>query len=119
MSIIVPAFLIIPAKVILVRIQASLLPVEDNPIVPFDRSFQGKVEPTVVDGRGYATISDAWSTLSMAGWRRIIILNLKIVFVTLAVIVMATAVIIPEWLILVKRSIEVNDWDKMKTDSIY
>ncbi|KAK5998526.1 hypothetical protein PT974_00905 [Cladobotryum mycophilum] len=57
-------FAVIPAKVILIRIQASLLPAEQDTIIPFDRSFDGKVEPAVVGGRGWASISDAWSTFS-------------------------------------------------------
>lgn len=73
--------LTIPAHVVLVRIQASLLPAGEDTIIPFDRSFAGKVEPAVVSGKGYATISDAWSTFSGAAWRRLGKLYVKVILV--------------------------------------
>ncbi|KAM0431952.1 hypothetical protein ACHAPT_005207 [Fusarium lateritium] len=76
--------LLIPAWVVLFRIQASLLPPDQDTIVPFDRSFNGRVEPAVVGGQGYATLADAWSSFSKAAWRRIIMLNVKIVGVSIA-----------------------------------
>ncbi|RMJ17904.1 hypothetical protein BHE90_004252 [Fusarium euwallaceae] len=75
--------LLIPAWVLLVRIQASLLPADQDTIVPFDRSFNGRVEPAVVGGPGYASIADAWSSFTKAAWRRIILLHVKILGVTI------------------------------------
>ncbi|EEU40267.1 uncharacterized protein NECHADRAFT_58109 [Fusarium vanettenii 77-13-4] len=77
--------LLIPAWVVLVRIQASLLPADEDTIVPFDRSFNGRVEPAVVGGPGYASVADAWSSFSKAAWRRIILLHVKILGVTIGV----------------------------------
>ncbi|KAJ4225416.1 hypothetical protein NW759_005114 [Fusarium solani] len=77
--------LLIPAWVVLVRIQASLLPADEDTIVPFDRSFNGRVEPAVVGGPGYASVADAWSSFSKAAWRRIIMLHVKILGVTIGV----------------------------------
>jgi hypothetical protein len=74
----------VPAHVILVRVQASLLPIDRNTIIPFDRTFGGKVEPAVVGGLGYATISDAWSTLSVGTWRRLYTLYAKVLLVNVA-----------------------------------
>ncbi|KAK1964270.1 ubiquitin carrier protein [Colletotrichum eremochloae] len=87
---------VIPAHVVLVRVQASLLPEEANTIIPFDRSFGGKVEPRVVGGKGYATMDDAWSGFSRAAWKRLVILYAKIFAVTLAVFVFITAILIPQ-----------------------
>jgi len=57
------AFLvIIPAKVTLTRVQASLLPDEVESIVPFDRSFGGKVIPEIVGGSGVIGMLDAWKS---------------------------------------------------------
>ena len=75
----------VPAHVILVRVQASLLPMDRNTIIPFDRTFGGKVEPAIVGGLGYATISDAWSTLSVGAWRRLYTLYAKVLLVNVAI----------------------------------
>jgi hypothetical protein len=57
------AFLVvIPANVTLTRVQASLLPDEIESIVPFDRSFGGKVIPEIVGGSGVIGMRDAWKT---------------------------------------------------------
>lgn len=95
---------VIPSHVILVRVQASLLPGDDDAIIPFDRSFQGKVEPAVAGGRGYATVSEAWSTFSRAGWRRLITLYVKAFFITMGVYVLIVAVAIPEFIFMVQKN---------------
>ena len=57
------AFLVvIPANVTLTRVQSSLLPEEVESIVPFDRSFGGKVIPEIVGGSGVIGMLDAWKT---------------------------------------------------------
>lgn len=104
--------LVIPSHVILVRVQASLLPVEDDAIIPFDRSFQGKLEPAVAGGRGYATISEAWSTFSRAGWRRLITLYIKAFLLTLGAYALIVAVAVPEFLLLVQKS-KVDDGSEL------
>ncbi|KAL4982859.1 hypothetical protein BDW68DRAFT_169979 [Aspergillus falconensis] len=58
-----------PANVIFVRVAASMLPLEDEAIIPFDRSFGGKVAPEVVGG-GVLSIADAWKTMDRDGWKR-------------------------------------------------
>ncbi|KAJ5593826.1 uncharacterized protein N7459_000034 [Penicillium hispanicum] len=52
----------IPARVIFVRVAASMLPEEDETVVPFDRSFGGKVQPEIVGGSGRIGLMDAWTT---------------------------------------------------------
>ncbi|KAJ5374468.1 hypothetical protein N7517_006474, partial [Penicillium concentricum] len=61
------AFLIsMPARVIFVRVAASMLPEEDETIVPFDRSFGGKVSPAITGGSGKIGLMDAWTTFDWA-----------------------------------------------------
>lgn len=90
------ALLIVPAHVVLVRVQASLLPVEDETIVPFDRSFSGTVEPVVVSGKGYVTMRNAWKTFPLAAWRRLILLYIKIFAISVALYGLLIAIIAPE-----------------------
>jgi len=63
--------LVIPANVTLTRVQASLLPDSDETIVPFDRSFGGKVVPEIVGGSGVG-LRDAWATFDWASRVRLI-----------------------------------------------
>ncbi|KAE8152824.1 hypothetical protein BDV25DRAFT_150436 [Aspergillus avenaceus] len=52
----------IPARAITIRVAASMLPEEDEAIVPFDRSFGGKVVPAILGGSGKLGIADAWKS---------------------------------------------------------
>lgn len=52
----------VPARVVFIRVAASMLPEEDESIVPFDRSFGGKVQPEIVGGSGKIGLLDAWTT---------------------------------------------------------
>lgn len=57
------AFLVaIPAQAIFIRVAASMLPEEYETIVPFDRSFGGKVVPAILGGSGKVSVADAWRT---------------------------------------------------------
>ncbi|KAB8234352.1 uncharacterized protein BDW43DRAFT_310370 [Aspergillus alliaceus] len=66
MSIAIPCLLAglvaIPARAITIRVAASMLPEEDEAIVPFDRSYGGKVVPAILGGSGKLGIKDAWTT---------------------------------------------------------
>jgi len=77
--------LVIPTQTALARVQASLLPADEDPVVPFDRSFGGRVEPEVVTGKGFATFGAALKTVPAASWVRIYLLRLKIIGVNMAV----------------------------------
>ncbi|ORY62905.1 uncharacterized protein BCR38DRAFT_409894 [Pseudomassariella vexata] len=103
-SISLTIFLAIPAHVVLTRVQASLLPEEDETIVPFDRSFQGKMEPAIVGGRGFVTVMDAWKTFSRASWIRLVKLYLKIFLAGLAVSAVCVLVLAPEMFIIMRHS---------------
>jgi hypothetical protein len=82
------ALLVIPAQTALARVQASLLPADEDPLVPFDRSFAGRVEPEVVTGKGFATFGAAVKTVPFASWVRIFLLRAKIFVVQIAVYVL-------------------------------
>lgn len=56
----------IPARAVFVRVAASMLPEEDEAIIPFDRSFGGKVVPSILGGSGKLGIVDAWRTFDRA-----------------------------------------------------
>ncbi|RYP69654.1 hypothetical protein DL769_005224 [Monosporascus sp. CRB-8-3] len=79
-------FLSVPASIVLLRCQASLLPAEDasRTVVPFDRAFglEGENGPRE---RGYVTMLEAWRTFSRAAWRRLVVLYVKITLFIFAV----------------------------------
>lgn len=103
-------FLVVPSQVVLMRIQASLLPIEDETIIPFDRSFDGKVMPSITGGRGYATIYDAISTFSIANWGNLIILSIKIIFLSLILVGFVSLFLFLQWIAIVKRTVEPNQY---------
>ncbi|KAK4662969.1 hypothetical protein QC763_601520 [Podospora pseudopauciseta] len=63
--------LVVPAHVALVRVQATLLPHEEETIVPFDRTFGGSVEAEVINGRGFGSLRNALKTVSWGSWVRL------------------------------------------------
>lgn len=93
-------FLVLPAYAAVIRVQASLLPPDQDPIVAFDRSFGGRVDPAVVasenGGRDYATLRDVWETVTRAALRRFALVMLKIVGVNLALGGILAAVLAPQ-----------------------
>ncbi|KAG6366831.1 hypothetical protein INS49_001012 [Diaporthe citri] len=97
-------FLVIPTQVVLVRVQASLLPPDESPILAFDRSFAGKVEPPVVGGKGYVNFKDAWMTFSRQSWIRLYKLIGKVLVVTFSVYIVVVAIVVPEFILMVKAS---------------
>jgi hypothetical protein len=103
-------FLVVPSQVILMRIQASLLPMEDSTIVPFDRPFKGRVQPALTNGRDYATISDAWHSFSRAHWRGLVILSFKIISLSLSLILFMFVVVGLQWAMMVTQSMEPNEY---------
>lgn len=70
-SLVLTLGLVYPAHVVLVRVQASLLPPDEDAILPFDRSFGGTIEPAVISGKGYATWTNALKTFPRASWIRL------------------------------------------------
>lgn len=76
----------IPASITLQRVQASLLPEEDEPIVPFDRSFGGRVVPISKGGSGRVGMKDAWTTFGWKAMGWLMILYVKLVALQLMLV---------------------------------
>jgi hypothetical protein len=70
-------FLCMPAVVTQIRVEASLLPEDQDVIVPFDRTFGGKVVPKVLGGTGCVSFMDAWRSFNWEARRRLIKLYSK------------------------------------------
>lgn len=73
---------VIPADVALKRVQASMLPEEDESIVPFDRTFAGKVKPEILGGSGAVSMLDAWKSFDRSARIRLMKLYLKVFLVS-------------------------------------
>lgn len=71
-------FLCIPAVVTQVRIESSILPEDQDTIVPFDRSFGGKVVSQLLGGTGSIGFLDAWRSFNWEARRRLLKLYVKI-----------------------------------------
>ncbi|KAH6633060.1 hypothetical protein C7974DRAFT_164004 [Boeremia exigua] len=71
-------FLCIPAVVTQVRIESSILPEDQDTIVPFDRTFAGKVVSQLLGGSGKIGFFDAWRSFNWEARRRLLKLYAKI-----------------------------------------
>lgn len=81
--------LVIPAKVTLTRVQASLLAEREEPIVPFDRTFGGKTEPNGVLG-----MLDAWRSFDGASRIRLLKAYFKAAAIQIALTMFFGALIV-------------------------
>lgn len=98
---------IVPARVTLTRVEASLLPEENETIVPFDRSFGGKVEPEILGGSGSVSMLEAWKSFDWSARFRLVKLFAKIALVELTT-TLAFAVIggVELWLLMRNKNIK-------------
>ena len=87
---------VIPADVTLKRVQASMLPEEDESIVPFDRTFAGKVKPEILGGSGAVSMLDAWKSFDRSARIRLMKLYLKVFLVSVFTTIMFVMVLIGE-----------------------
>ncbi|KAJ5116979.1 hypothetical protein N7456_001327 [Penicillium angulare] len=88
------AFLItIPARVIFVRVAASMLSEDEETIVPFDRSFGGKVQPEILGGSGKIGLMEAWTTFEWSSRVRLVKIMAKTFAMEVAVGVFAVIVL--------------------------
>ncbi|CAL5874695.1 uncharacterized protein PFLUO_LOCUS8996 [Penicillium psychrofluorescens] len=73
------------ANAMFIRVAASMLPEDDKPIVPFDRSFGGKA-----NSNGCLTLGDAWATFDWPARIRFakIVIKSKAVSVVLGMVAM-------------------------------
>jgi hypothetical protein len=92
-------FLCLPAIVTLVRIEASILPEDQDTIVPFDRSFGGKVVGQMHGGSGKIGFLDAWRSFNWEARRRLIKLFVKVFFILAALLFVVVHVLIGEMML--------------------
>lgn len=83
----------VPAKVAFIRVAASMLPEEDEAIVPFDRSFGSKVTPEIVGGSGKIGIVEAWRSFDWGSRIRFIKVVAKAALMVLGVSVVMGAIL--------------------------
>ncbi|KAG5302336.1 hypothetical protein I7I48_02653 [Histoplasma ohiense] len=75
----------LPATVTMIRVAASILPEEEETIVPFDRTFGGNVQPAILGGSGKVGLLDAWKTFTWASRVRLLKVLVKTVGMIIAV----------------------------------
>ncbi|KAH7135870.1 hypothetical protein B0J11DRAFT_427014 [Dendryphion nanum] len=94
-------FLILPALVTLIRVEASILPEDQDTIVPFDRSFAGKVVPKILGGTGAIGFVESWKSFNWEARRRVIKLYVKVfAIISLVVFVLAHVLVFELWAIM-------------------
>ena len=86
----------IPATVAMVRVAASMLPEEDETIVPFDRTFGGRTTPEIIGGQGKIGIMEAWRSFTGEQRRRVLRTVLKAAALVLVTWFVFSTVIIAE-----------------------
>ncbi|OJD36280.1 ubiquitin carrier protein [Diplodia corticola] len=98
-------FVILPAHTQLVRVEASMLSEDEDTIVPFDRTFGGKVVPKVLGGSGAIGFMDAWRSFNREARIRVVKLYLKIFAISVTLFLLFVHVIGLEVLLLSKHSV--------------
>lgn len=94
-------FIILPATVTLIRVEASLLPEEVDTIVPFDRTFGGKVLPRILGGTGAVSFLEAWKSFNWEARRRVLKLYVKITAIMMVLtVVFAHIMVFEVWAIM-------------------
>jgi len=96
--------LVIPANVTLTRVQASLLADDQESIVPFDRSFGGKVIPEIVGGSGVVSNLDAWKTFDWSARIRLIKAYVKVFFMQFALTMLFIGVAIAQIVLVIGKT---------------
>lgn len=94
--------LVIPANVVLTRVQASLLSDSEETIVPFDRSFGGKFVPGIVGGDGISLL-DAWKTFTMENRIRLLKAYAKVAAMQFALWILFTIVLVVQLFMIVGK----------------
>jgi hypothetical protein len=86
----------IPARAIYIRVAASMLPEEDDPIVPFDRLFDGKTNLNMAGGGDKLGLKDAWVTFERSARSRYFRTILKALAIEVALGVVGTILVMGE-----------------------
>ncbi|KAF2704626.1 hypothetical protein K504DRAFT_121451 [Pleomassaria siparia CBS 279.74] len=79
-------FICLPAMVTQIRVEASILPEDQDTIVPFDRTFNGKVVPKILGGSGSIGFMDAWRSFNWEARIRLIKVYVKVFFIITAML---------------------------------
>jgi len=91
-------FIVLPAVVTQIRVEASMLPEEEDTIVPFDRTFAGKVVPKILGGTGAIGFLDAWRSFNWEARRRLVKLFIKFSAIfAVVVLIMAQVLVFEVW----------------------
>lgn len=96
LTIILFILLQIPATVAMVRVSASMLPEEDETIVPFDRTFGGLTTPEIIGGQGKIGIVEAWRSFNWECRRRLLRTVIKVAAIVIATWFLFSAVLLIE-----------------------
>lgn len=83
-----------PVETALFRVNASLLPADEETLVHFDRTLGGRVEPGVVSSVGLARFIAALRTVTFSSWIRLYLLRLKMFFLVVVVYITAANVFV-------------------------
>lgn len=86
----------IPATVAMVRVSASMLPEEDETIVPFDRTFGGLTTPEIIGGQGKIGIVEAWRSFNWECRRRLLKTVIKVVAIIISAWFLFSAILLIE-----------------------
>jgi hypothetical protein len=87
-------FLCLPAVVTKVRIEACLLSEDQDAVVPFDRTFEGKVVPQVLGGSGAIGFVDAWKSFDWEARRRLLKHYVKQFFIEMGMLIVVAHVMV-------------------------
>jgi hypothetical protein len=101
LGLILAFFLVLPANVTLSRVQASMLDDSEETIVPFDRSFGGKVVPEIIGGTGVIGLLDAWKTFDWNSRVRLVKAYVKVFAMQVAVSILFFVVMLGEVFLIV------------------
>lgn len=86
----------IPATVAMVRVAASMLPEEDETIVPFDRTFGGLTTPEIIGGQGKIGIVEAWKSFNGECRRRLLRTVIKVAAIVMGAWLLFSFIIMVE-----------------------
>lgn len=105
LSVVLSVLLVMPANIVLTRVQASLLSDAEETIVPFDRSFGGKVIPEIVGGSGVISMVDALKTFDWSSRLRLVKAYVKVFVMQFAVTVVFTLILFGELFAIVGKDL--------------
>jgi len=105
LGVVLSFLLVVPANVTLTRVQASLLPDTEETIVPFDRSFAGKVIPEIVGGSGAIGMLDAWKTFDWSSRIRLVKAYAKVFAIQTVVTILFAICLVSQLFIIVGKDL--------------